>query len=239
MQQTDRHMACHTTPRLRMLLDVLASARTVADIGCDHAYLPILLAREGRAAHIIAADVREGPLRRAQENIARFGLTGRIETRLGDGLSPLTPGEAEAIAIAGMGGTVICQILQEGETVARAADLLVLQPMSAAPDLRRFLYQNGYCLLRERLVQEDARIYTVLIAQNGKAQRFTELDCYISPALRAERPPLFSAYAEKLYTQLRSAISGMRQAQRPHARLEEYEILLKELEQWIEGKDIG
>lgn len=236
--QTNRRMACHTTPRLLALRDVLAGARSVADIGCDHAYLPILLVQEGKAEHIIAADVREGPLRRAQANIARFGLLDRIETRLGNGLAPVAPGEAEAIAIAGMGGTVICQILQEGEAVARAAELLALQPMSAASDLRRFLYQNSYQILRERLVQEDARIYTIILAQSGRTECFSELDCYISPALRAERPPLYCAYVEKLSMRLRAALEGMRHAQTPLLQLGCQEALLKELEQLIKGENI-
>lgn len=142
MQENTRQMACHTTPRLDALKAALTGYRMVADIGCDHAYLPILLAQEDAAAHFIAADVREGPLLRAKENISRFGLADRIETRLGSGLIPVLPGECEAAVIAGMGGSVICNILQEGETVAKSLKRLVLQPMSAAPELRRFLYRK-------------------------------------------------------------------------------------------------
>lgn len=230
MQENTRQMACHTTPRLDALKAALTGCRMVADIGCDHAYLPILLAQEDAAAHFIAADVREGPLLRAKENISRFGLADRIETRLGSGLIPVLPGECEAAVIAGMGGSVICNILQEGETVAKSLKRLVLQPMSAAPELRRFLYENGYIITDEILAQEDRRIYTIILAKKGQTVRFTSLDCYISPALREKRPPLFVPYAQKLVLQLHAAAEGMRQSKKTHRLLIDYEAILTELE---------
>lgn len=233
MQENMRQMACHTTPRLDALRAALTGCRTVADIGCDHAYLPILLAQEDASARFIAADVREGPLLRAQENISRFGLANRVETRLGSGLKPILPGECDAAVIAGMGGSVICNILQESEAIAKSLERLVLQPMSAAPELRRFLYGNGYIITDEILAQEDRRIYTIILAKSGQTARFTALDCYISPALRRKRPPLFVPYVQKLALQLRAAAEGMRQSRKTHSLLIDYEAILAELETLI------
>lgn len=226
-------MACHTTPRLEALCAALSGCKSVADIGCDHAYLSILLARADKKVRIIATDLREGPLLCARENIKRFGLSDRIETRLGNGLEPIAPGECEAIAAAGMGANAICGILRADEQAAKRARLLVLQPMSAAPDLRRYLYENGYTIKQEILVREDRRIYTILLAYGGETKSYAELDCYISPALRAFRPPLYISYVKKLYKQCQNAAEGMGKAHTQNCRLAGYERLADELKQLL------
>ncbi|MBE7027225.1 MAG: SAM-dependent methyltransferase [Ruminococcaceae bacterium] len=143
MKNDKNTMACHTTPRLDALLKILQNSKSVADIGCDHAYLSILLARADENKKIIGADIKEGPLNRARENVERFGLSGRIELRLGDGLSPLKSGEVDTIVIAGMGALVISGILNEGAAIAKKADRLVLQPMSSAHELRSFCIKTA------------------------------------------------------------------------------------------------
>ena len=232
-----RRMACHTTPRLTALADCLENATSIADIGCDHAYLPILLAKRGISRKIIATDVREGPLRRARENIKRFGYDDVIETRLGSGLLPLSPGETEAIVIAGMGGTVICNILKEGERIARAANRLLLQPMSSSVELRQWLYQNGYTIVEETLVQEQARIYSILTVVSGPTGAYGALDCYISPALRRANPPLLPLYAKKYRASLQTAIDGLAKAQAKPERLAHYQKLQQKLEELIKQGD--
>lgn len=185
-------LLCHSTPRLELLADLIQEYNTVADIGCDHAYLSILLARRGK--RVIASDVAQGPHDKARENIARFSMESSIELRLGDGLLTLERGETEAIVIAGMGGLLIADIISAGKHLLTESTRLFLQPMRADEDLRAFLYANGFEILSEHLVREDRRIYTVLEVQFGKTDRFSVLDCAFSPALRKSRPPLFEDY---------------------------------------------
>lgn len=185
-------LLCHSTPRLELLADLTKKYASVADIGCDHAYLSILLARSG--VQVIASDVAQGPHDKAMENIVRFGLEDKIALRLGDGLSTLQPGETEAIVIAGMGGLVIADILSAGRHLLTAQTRLFLQPMRADEDLRKYLYENGFVILAEHLVREARRIYTVLEVSLGSTDGFDAFDCAFSPALRAARPPLFLAY---------------------------------------------
>lgn len=95
------------------------------------------------------------------------------------------------------------------------------------------MYENGYIITDEILAQEDRRIYTIILAKKGQAVRFTSLDCYISPALREKRPPLFVPYAQKLVLQLHAAAEGMRQSKKTHRLLIDYEAILTELEMLI------
>lgn len=185
-------LLCHSTPRLELLVDLTKKYTTVADIGCDHAYLSILLARSG--VRVIASDVAQGPHDKAMENVARFGQENNIALRLGDGLLTLQPGEAEAIVIAGMGGLVIADILTAGKHLLSGETRLFLQPMRADEDLRRYLYENGFEILAEHLVREERRIYTVLEVCLGRTGEFDAFDCAFSPALRQAKPPLFSEY---------------------------------------------
>ncbi len=185
-------LLCHSTPRLDLLAALTAPYGVIADVGCDHAYLSVLLARQSK--RVIASDVAQGPCDKARENILRFGLEQQIDLRLGDGLSTLAPGEADAIVIAGMGGLVIADILAAGKSLLTESSRLFLQPMRADEDLRRFLYANGFVILSEHLVREDRRIYTILEVCLGEMESFTDFDCVFSPALRSAKPPLFSAY---------------------------------------------
>ncbi len=185
-------LLCHSTPRLDLLVDLTKQYKTVADIGCDHAYLSILLARAG--VRVIASDVAQGPHDKALANIARFGVGDKVDLRLGDGLLTLECGETEAIVIAGMGGLVIADILSAGRHLITEQTKLYLQPMRADEDLRKYLYENGFEILNESLVREDRRIYTVMEVCLGQNGEYTPLDCVFSPALRNAQPPLFSEY---------------------------------------------
>ncbi len=228
----------HTTPRLDAILDIIKGALSVADIGCDHAYLPILLAREGIAKKIIGADVSEGPLAKARANVDRFGLANRIELRLGDGLGALCEGEAECIVIAGMGANVIAKILTGGEKVAKSANFIVLQSMTGSEDLREFLYKNGYDIVKEVLVREDRRIYAIMVAKSGDAGAFTPFDCYISPALRKSGDTLFCDYYEKQKSRILRAYEGMKNAKRDDVDTDYYEKLIGEFEAYERMENI-
>ena len=231
MTNDKNNMACHTTPRLDALLKILQNSKSVADIGCDHAYLSILLARSDENKKIIGADIKEGPLNKARENVERFGLSDRIELRLGDGFAPLKTGEVDTIVIAGMGALVISGILSEGEDTAKKADRLVLQPMSSAHELREFLYKNGYIIENEHLVREERRIYTIIIAKSGKTDSFTPGDCYASPALRKSGDVLYREYLLKQKSIIENALCGMKNAKRKTDE-KMYENLLCELDKF-------
>ena len=119
------------SPRLRLAADLVPEGARLADVGTDHAYLPACLLMEGKIPSAIAADLREGPLRRARETAAEYGCGDRMAFRLCDGLSGIRPEETDAVVIAGMGGETIAQILEAAPWVRTRKIPLVLQPMSS------------------------------------------------------------------------------------------------------------
>lgn len=152
--------------RLQEIYNLVPMSSKVADIGTDHAYLPIALSKSGKAKIVIACDINESPLNKAKENIEKFGQHN-IELRLGDGISPIKENEADTIIIAGMGGDVICHILSECKWIKNPDVLLLLQPMTSAELLRSFLIDNLFEIEKEVAVSDSSKIYSVM------AVRFT------------------------------------------------------------------
>lgn len=228
--------------RLQAVADLAEDAGVVADVGTDHGYIPLFLIACGKAQRAIAMDINEGPLQRAREHIRQYNQQERIETRLSDGLSKLRPGEAQTIVIAGMGGALMKRILTEGEATAHAADCLVLQPQSELPMFRRFLVEYGYRILREDMVYEDGKFYSMMAVKwtesdvGDNLQAMTEADFKYGPLLRARKHPVLRKYLlrqkeqkqkilECLGKNARQDVSERRAQIREE--LEEIEVLLK------------
>lgn len=136
----------------------------LADIGTDHAYIPICLIQQKKIAEAVALDVNEGPLQRAEEHIRENGLEAEIETRLSNGFQALQPGEVRSAVIAGMGGGLVIRILTEGEEVVRKLEECILQPQSEIEKVRAFLLEKGYEFLEEDMVCEDGKYYPMMKA---------------------------------------------------------------------------
>lgn len=166
-------MTIALAPRLAAVASLVLPGRTVADIGTDHAYLPIALVRSGRVPAAVAIDSATGPLAAARRSVVAAGLADAVALRRGWGLEPLAPGEAGTIVVAGMGGYLIRDILAARLDVAAAAERLVLQPMRDGAVLRRWLWANGWALCAERLAQEDDRFYAVLAAERRAGETLT------------------------------------------------------------------
>lgn len=150
----------------RLLMDaaLVPACELLADVGCDHAYTSIYLVGCGVAKRALALDVRPGPLLRAQENIKRYGMEGRIGTRLSDGLCALSLSEADCILICGMGGPLMIDILKRDWDKVLAAKCIVLQPQSEIAQVREFLHKMGFIIDREDMCEEDGKFYTVIRA---------------------------------------------------------------------------
>lgn len=150
--------------RLSVCAQMVREGVRLADIGTDHAYLPVWLALRGRISAAVASDIRPGPLRRARQNIQRYGVSGVVSERLSDGLGAVSPGEADDIVIAGMGGKMIVRIIEGAAWLRNPEKHLILQPMTSVEDLRLFLAENGFAVLEERAAEEDGHVYSVMLA---------------------------------------------------------------------------
>lgn len=154
--------------RLAVLARCIPTGCTVADIGTDHAHLPVYLVEAGICPRVIATDVNDGPLATARQAVQKYGLEGSIELRRGDGLQVIAPGEVEVVVLAGMGGRLIAGILGTGIDVVQQLKRLVLQPNTQVAFLRAWLVENGWGIVDEHLVEEDGKLYPVLVAEQGR-----------------------------------------------------------------------
>lgn len=148
--------------RLLVAAELLGHVNSVADIGTDHAFLPIHLIKAGIANRVIACDIAEGPLSVAKSNITKYGAGDKIELRLANGLLGLKPNEVDAITILGMGGETIADILTDSPWVKNPNITLILQPMSCDDRLRDYLYKEGFEIVTEVGVESQNRFYTVM-----------------------------------------------------------------------------
>ena len=161
------------SPRLKEAAALVRKVDTIADVGTDHAYLPIYLIEHGVCRRVIASDLRTGPLENARANVEAAGLSERIELRLSDGLTNYRPNEAQDIVIAGMGGILIAEILDKAEWLRHGDRHLVLQPMTHAEVLRAYLMANGYRILRESVCEDGGNLYCFLsCAHTDKPQKY-------------------------------------------------------------------
>ena len=193
------------TPRLRAIAQQVRPCNSAADVGCDHAQVSICLIRQGIARHVYACDVNAGPLARARRAVERAGLGGRIECIQSDGLDQVPV--QDAVVIAGMGGDLIADILERAPWTRSTPCQLVLQPMTAAPRLRGYLYQGGYGIIKETYVKERDKLYVVLTAEPGRTAAWGTEDLYASPA--GAEDPLYGTYLRHVIGILKKKQSGL------------------------------
>ncbi|PWM21071.1 MAG: SAM-dependent methyltransferase [Oscillospiraceae bacterium] len=165
--------------RLRTIASFVRQGSRLADVGCDHGYLICALTADGVILGGIACDINEKPLNQARHEIERLHLSDKIACRLGDGLSVVQENEADDIVIAGMGGETIAEILSECRWKQLDDKRFLLQPMTRAPYLRRWLCTHGFEILAERACVCGDHAYTVMQTRfTGKRCQLGEYDLY-------------------------------------------------------------
>lgn len=228
-------MKLELSPRLGAIAGLVPEGcGCFADIGTDHGYVPVSLLLEGRVRRAVAADIGAPPLEHARRTAARYGVTDRIDFRLGDGLSVLRPGEAEVIVIAGMGGDAVVDILSAAPW-SRAGPLLLLQPMSKAEVLRAFLPEGGFAVLAERLVQDKGVLYPILTVCGGEMPALPDARAWGGAALEGD--PLWGLYLADRLLRLRRAAAGLAKARDPEMSGKREKLLgvIAQLEAWKEA----
>ena len=162
--------------RLSTAASYVRSGAFVADIGTDHAYLPIHLVLSGQARGALASDVNQGPILKAKENISKHGLCSKIHTEIADGLFGIEKYSPDDIMICGMGGELIAKILDASEYVKNENIRLILQPMTSVFELREYL-SKGFSTIAENIVCEDGKIYQIICAvYDGKEHSYTKAE---------------------------------------------------------------
>lgn len=215
------------TPRLNSILNNI-TGKTIADIGTDHAYIPIKLAQNNKVIHAVACDIKEGPLNIAKKNVEKYDLSNIIELRLGSGLEPLKENEVESVIIAGMGGEMIINILKNEKS--RTFGEFILQPMNYQAELRKWLLKNDFTIISEDLAKEGFKIYNLFKVKPGKTESFQkELEYHLPKYLYNH--PLFPMLFEKKKREFTKILNGLKNAENKDIFLiNKYSELLKEME---------
>lgn len=216
--------------RLNTLAKMVDKGSRVADIGTDHAYLPIELMNENKVSYAIASDIAAGPLQNAKDDIVAAGFENKIETRLGAGLSTITKTDRiDTVVIAGMGGKLMVQILDDALNNGFKFKNLVLEPNIGEPGVRKWLTEHQYRILTEDLIAEAGHTYELIKAKLGEEKEsLTEKELYFGPFILKEKNPVFYqkwqgqlVYHEKLLTNLNKA------KKKDHNRIKQIEKELK------------
>lgn len=153
--------------RLRKILEIIPKSKILADIGTDHGYIPVEAVKNNIAIKAIASDISHGSLSKAINEIRKNNLEKKIDARLGSGLEVLLVDEADTVVIAGMGGILICDILEnEYHTRFQSSHpLLILQPVQFPEKLREYLYKNGFEISAEELIEDEGKIYHIIVSR--------------------------------------------------------------------------
>jgi tRNA (adenine22-N1)-methyltransferase len=197
------------SPRLFMISQMVKGT-VLADVGTDHAYLPIALMREKRIVRAVASDVHKGPITRAKENVLQNNFSDEITVLLTDGLTGLHRYTPTDIVIAGMGGDLIAKILDSAPWAKDAQYHFILQPMTKAHHLRKYLYDNGFAINEECFAKEEMRVYLALSCRyRGEKERYTDLDCYTGKTAVSCPNPIHAEYLAQIRSVFQKRMAGM------------------------------
>lgn len=184
------------SPRLKEVSRFVRDGACVADVGTDHAYLPIYLLKKGVARYAVATDVREGPLVHTRDNVEFYQVSEKVAIYRTDGLVGIEKYSPDDIMICGMGGELILRIVTECEYTRRSGVRLLLQPMSSFAELREGLGKSGYSIEKESLVRDGHMIYQVLVCvYTGEKSEFSPAELLLGPENIKEKNKLFVEYA--------------------------------------------
>ena len=219
------------SPRIEKLWQLAGKCRCLGDVGTDHGFVPVHMVETGLAENAIASDINKGPLERARDHVKEAGLEGKIQLRLGSGMTVYKPGECDVFIVAGMGGLLIADILQVSRDVAESADKLILQPNTCIPDLRKYLWDNGFTILDENTLAEREHTYIFLtVKYTGEVKSdYSRIDLEMGEVLQKKEdgPVFFKA----LHTKTTRKLEGLKKAAKENiVEISAAEELIKALE---------
>ncbi|SCY02467.1 tRNA (adenine22-N1)-methyltransferase [Pseudomonas sp. NFACC37-1] len=199
--------------RLERVAAHMPAGAHLADIGSDHAYLPVALLRRGVIATAVAGEVALTPLRAAERTVGENGLEQRISVRLANGLAAIEPEDGiTAISLCGMGGETIRDILDSGKARLSGRERLILQPNGGEQPLRQWLMENGYRILCEEVLRENRFYYEIIVAERAGPVTYTAEELYFGPLQMHARTPTFLAKWQRLLRQKQKTLASFAKA---------------------------
>jgi tRNA (adenine22-N1)-methyltransferase len=225
-------------PRLKLIYDMIPTCDILSDIGTDHALLPAYALLNRRCKKAIASDIKKGPLKRAKQTLDYYKLHSSMELRLGNGLEILTEEEADCIVLAGMGGILITELMNKSISIAKAANNIILQPMTSQEVVRPFLWTHGFEVTDEGLAREGDKIYQALsVRYTGNIRNnwdvFNEI---IGERLIIKNDPLLEDWVRNLTKKQERIVKGLEVSKSPGPLLEKERILLEKLKNFLKTR---
>lgn len=189
-------MSAAINKRLLCCASLVRQGAVLADVGTDHAYLPIYLLEQGKIKRAVLSDINRGPLAKAEENVRAASLADRVELRLCNGASELADLGITDYAVCGMGGELIADIIDGAPKLRDPHINLILQPMSKPQELRAYLYSDGFSIDRELYVTDEGKHYVCILAHySGERVDFSPAEAYFGKAEFYESEPSRAAEA--------------------------------------------
>lgn len=199
--------------RLERVAAHMPAGAHLADIGSDHAYLPVALIRRGAIATAVAGEVALTPFRSAERTVRQNGLGQLITVRQACGLAAIEPQDGiTAISICGMGGETIRDILNKGKPRLSGRERLILQPNGGEQPLRQWLMDNDYRILCEELLRENSFDYEIIVAERTGPVLYTPQELYFGPLQMQTRSPVFLAKWQRMLRQKQKNLSNLARA---------------------------
>ncbi|MBN2979668.1 tRNA (adenine(22)-N(1))-methyltransferase [Pseudomonas lactucae] len=215
----------HTlSQRLERVAAYVPNGARLADIGSDHAYLPVALLRRGVIEAAVAGEVAATPFQAAERTVRDNGLEPQITVRLADGLSAIGADDRiSVVSLCGMGGETIRDIFEAGKSYLRGDERLILQPNGGEQPLRAWLMRNGYRIVSEDLLHEQRFYYEIIVAERSEPVVYSAEELYFGPLQMQARTPVFLAKWQRALRLKRKTLAGFELAQRtvPEAKLQE------------------
>lgn len=203
--------------RLQSVAQMVDSNVRLADIGSDHAYLPVELIEQGIVDYAIAGEVAKGPMSRSQADIEKFGLQNRIDVRLGDGLAVIESSDKiDTVVIAGMGGILISDILKRAtKDQLSAVRTLILQPNIGEPLVRHWLVDNGFKIVNEDIVSEENHLYEIIKAEKtDQVKPLSSAQYLMGPVLMTNKSETFRQKWSKKLSSYQRSVANMHKAKK-------------------------
>ncbi|MBS5793351.1 MAG: SAM-dependent methyltransferase [Clostridiales bacterium] len=166
--------------RLNKIAQKVTQNGIIADIGTDHAYIPIFLYKNNRIKSGIACDISKGSLQKAKDNIKKYNLQDKIQTRLGNGLEKISlQDNVDTVIIAGMGGMLMIDILEKGKYILENVKELILQPQKDVDKVREYLHKNNFKIIDDEMLKDDGKYYTIIKSIKGEEDILYKKEEYV------------------------------------------------------------
>lgn len=218
--------------RLELIASLAKNGVGVADVGTDHAYIPIMMRKSGYKGNIIAGDINECPLEKARQSLENAGLSDSVELVLCDGLSGVDSSKVDTVIVAGMGGDTITGILDRGlydmpEWASRSDYKLILQPVTKPEILRFWLVNNGFIITSEMQTEENGMLYQIICAQPGESPKYKDAELYTGRLEQIQDSKYFDKLLSMHIERFKAAADSLQNAEK--ASLKAWNMMIQNM----------